>query len=67
MHYIFTQEIKDIYLFGIVAALLGIDIVFMIPTTAVSSAILSREERELEGANVSSHKYCYTHFITIPL
>ena len=64
---IFTQEIKDIYLFGIVAVLLVFDIVFMIPTTAVSSAILRREERELEGANVSNHKNCYTHFITIPL
>ena len=67
MHCISTQEIKDIYLFGIVAFLLVLDIVFMIPTTVFSSAILRREERELEGANVSSHKYCYRHFITIPL
>ena len=42
------------YLFGIVAVLLLIDVVFMIPPTAISSAMLRREERELEGDNVSA-------------
>ena len=50
---VLSQEIKDIYLFGIVAVLLLLDIVFMIPTTVVSSAVLRREEKELEGENVS--------------
>ena len=42
------------YLFGIVAVLLLIDVVFMIPPTAISRAMLRREERELEGDNVSA-------------
>ena len=43
----FPQEVKDIYLFGIVSVLLGCDIVFMLPPTIISSSMLRREEREL--------------------
>ena len=50
------QQIKDIYIFGIVAVLLVWDIVFMLPPTIISSSILRREERELEGKNVSGHQ-----------
>ncbi|XP_065899524.1 gamma-aminobutyric acid type B receptor subunit 2-like [Dysidea avara] len=42
-------EMKDIYLFAIVGALVLIDIVILIPPTAVSSAILRREQEEIEG------------------
>ena len=49
----FFQQIKDIYLFGIVGALLVCDIVFMLPPTIISNSTLRREERELEGSNVS--------------
>ena len=43
------QEVKDIYLFVIVTVLVLADIIFMIPTTAVSSARLKREYKEIEG------------------
>ncbi|XP_065899589.1 gamma-aminobutyric acid type B receptor subunit 2-like isoform X3 [Dysidea avara] len=43
------QEMKDIYLFAIVGVLVLIDIVILIPPTAVSSAILRREQQEVEG------------------
>ena len=60
------QQIKDIYLFGVVAVLLVCDIVFMLPPTIISSSILRREERELEGRKVSGHhvhalKNCCMH------
>ena len=51
------QEIGDIYLFGIVATLLILDVIFMLFTTSFSSAILRREEKELEGDDVSSNSY----------
>jgi len=44
---------KDIYLFGIVGALVLIDIIILIPPTAVSSTILRREQEEIEGEEVS--------------
>ena len=44
---------KDIYLFAIVGVLVLIDIVILIPPTAVSSAILRREQQEVEGEDVS--------------
>ena len=44
---------KDIYLFGIVGILVLVDVIFLIPTTAVSSARLGREEKEVEGNKVS--------------
>ena len=40
----------------IVGALVAVDIVFLIPVTAVSSARLRREYREIEG-EVSSYVY----------
>ena len=43
---------KDIYLFAIVGVLVLVDIVILIPPTAVSSAILRREQEEVEGDNV---------------
>ena len=49
----FSQEIGDIYLFGIVAVLLILDIIFLLPPTIISNAILRRHEKELEGKNVS--------------
>ncbi|XP_065899591.1 gamma-aminobutyric acid type B receptor subunit 2-like [Dysidea avara] len=42
-------EMKDIYLFAIVGVLILVDIVILIPPTAVSSAILRREQEEVEG------------------
>ena len=33
------------------------DIVFMLPPTIISNSILRREERELEGTNVSGLRY----------
>ena len=45
---------KDIYLFAIVGVLVLIDIVILIPPTAVSSAILRREQEEVEGEDVSA-------------
>ena len=53
---VISQEVKDIYLFGIVAVAIAIDIIFMIVTTAVSSARLGREYREIEGDEVSVFK-----------
>ena len=50
------QEVKDIYLFVIVTTLVLADIIFMIPTTAVSSARLKREYKEIEGSKVSIFK-----------
>jgi len=43
-------------LFGIVGVLVAIDIIFLIPPTALSSARLRRELKEIEGNNVSIHK-----------
>jgi len=40
-------------LFGIVGALVLIDIIVLIPPTAVSSTILRREKEEIEGEEVS--------------
>ena len=60
------QEIKDIYLFGIVGILALTDIVFLIPPT---SARLRRDLKEVEGDDVSSiyssYSYAYMHFISI--
>jgi len=50
---IILQELKDIYLFGIVGVLILIDIIILTPPTAVSSAILRREQEEIEGEEVS--------------
>ena len=44
---------KDIYLFGIVGILVLADVMFLIPPTAVSSARLRREQKEVEGYDVS--------------
>ena len=40
-------------MFGIVGTLVVADIIFLIPTTVVSSARLRREQQETEGDNVS--------------
>ena len=56
---VILQEVKDIYLFGIVGILVLTDIVFLIPPTAVSSARLRREQKEIEGDNVSVSRSCY--------
>ena len=53
---VILQEVKDIYLLGIVAVAVAVDIIFMIVTTAVSSARLGREYREIEGDEVSVFK-----------
>ena len=53
---VILQEVKDIYLFGIVAVAVLADIIFMIVTTAVSSVRLGREYREIEGDEVSVFK-----------
>ena len=60
IYYIFSHikpnskfVVKDIYLFMIVGTLVLVDIVFLIPTTAVSSSRLRREYEEIEG-DVSS-------------
>ena len=50
------QQIQDIYLFGIVAVLVVFDIIFMLPPTIISNSTLRREERELEGSNVSGQQ-----------
>jgi len=50
------QAVKDIYLFAIVAVLVLIDAIIMIPATAISSAVLRREQREIERDNVCSGK-----------
>jgi len=52
--YTILQEVKDIYLFGIVGILVLVDIIFLIPPTVVSSARLKREQREIED-DVSVH------------
>ena len=39
--------------FGIVGVLVLIDIIILTPPTAVSSAILRREQEEIEGEEVS--------------
>jgi len=41
-------------LFGIVGTLVAMDIVFLIPVTAVPGARLRREYEEIEGENVST-------------
>ena len=48
-----SQDIKDVYLFGIVGALIIADIAVLLPPTLVSSARLSREQKEFEGNKVS--------------
>ena len=40
------------HLFGVVAVLVLIDTIIMIPSTVISSAVLRREEEEIEGDNV---------------
>ena len=45
---------KDIYLFAIVGVLVLIDIAILVPPTAVSSAILRREQEEVEGDEVGN-------------
>ena len=50
----FIQEVTDVYLFGIVGTLVAVDIVFMLPLTALSSSRLRREYEEVEGNNVGS-------------
>jgi len=56
LYFLLLQEkIGDIYLFGIVGVLLILDIVFMLPPTIISSSILRRKEKELEGENVSNY------------
>ena len=47
------------YLFGIVAVLLILDVIFMLPTTIVSSSILRRTEREISSENVSNELLNY--------
>ena len=47
------QEVKDVYLFAVVGILVLMDIVFLIPPTAISSARLRRDYKEIEGDNVS--------------
>ena len=47
------QDVKDIYLFGIVGILVLADIIYLIPPTAVTSARLRREHKEVEGTDVS--------------
>jgi len=42
-------------LFGIVGALVAVDIVFLLPITALSSSRLRREYEEVEGNNVSRY------------
>ena len=58
---------KDIYLFAIVGVLVLVDIVILIPPTAVSSAILRREQEEVEGDNVcfSINKKCLVNGIIL--
>ena len=51
------------YLFGFVGMLVLFDIIFMIPTTAVSSARLRRDQNEIEGNNVSIYIYIYIRTI----
>ena len=43
-------------MFGIVGTLVAIDIVFLIPPTALSNARLRREQKEVEGDDVSTFK-----------
>jgi len=43
-------------LFGIVGTLVATDIVFLIPPTALSNARLRREQREVEGDDVSTFR-----------
>ena len=63
--YVFLQEVKDVYLFGIVGILVLVDIVFLIPPTAVSSVRLRREQKEIEGEEVSVLKsYIPCHLIS---
>ena len=42
------------YLFAIVGTLVAVDVVFLIPTTAVSGSRLRREYEEMDGDNVST-------------
>ena len=42
------------YLFMIVGTLVVVDIVFLLPTTAVSNYRLEREYEEIEGHSVSN-------------
>ena len=46
-------------MFGIVGALVAVDIIFLIPSTAVSNSRLRREYEEIEGDNVSSFIVSY--------
>jgi len=45
---------KDIYLFTIVGVLVLVDIAILVPPTAVSSAVLRREQEEVEGDEVGN-------------
>ena len=47
------QEVKDIYLFGIVGVLIITDIILLLPPTVTPNARLRREQEEFEGSNVS--------------
>ena len=57
------QEVKDFYLFGFVALLLILDMIFMLCTTLISSAILRRKERELSSNNVSNEMIIYSIYM----
>ena len=50
------------YLFGIVGALVAVDIVFLIPVTVVPGARLRREYEEIEGDDVSTCSYSIASF-----
>ena len=56
------------YLFGFVGMLVLVDIMFMIPPTAISSAKLQRDQKEIEGNNVRVASYhmialCITFYV----
>ena len=46
-------------MFAIVGILVLVDVVILIPPTAVSSAILRREQEELEGEEVGKFYFLY--------
>jgi len=50
-------------LFAIVGALVLVDIFILVPPTVVPSAILRREQEEVEGENVWYCKKCRVDYI----
>ena len=55
MYFYIAQEINDMYLFLIVGVLVMIDIMFLVPTSAIDNSRLQRNEEEINADDNVSH------------